>query len=157
MITAKRAAGLVTIGLVSGCGQASAELEPGLYEQHVQTEVTINRPGRAPEVQQGPMETQRLCIEQVVPDRLQTFLALPGEQDCTFDKAVWAEGKADIAGTCLAGDGGPPFKTSVTGTYLRAAFDVTLRMTAEVPEAAVDTNIHITARRVGDCPAKHGG
>lgn len=149
--------GLMAIGLLSGCGNAPAELEPGLYEQHFQNEVTVKRPGHPPETQQPALAAQRICIERIVPDRPETFLALPDGAKCTFAKAIWGEGKADIVGTCLAGDGGPPFQTSITGSYQNTAFDVALRMTTEIPEVAVDTTLKITAKRVGDCPANEGG
>lgn len=156
MILARLSVGLLAIGLFTGCGNAASELEPGLYEQHFRNVVIVKRPGHAPETQRSPMAAQRLCIERIVPDHPETFLALPDGAECTFDKAVWAEGKADIAGSCLAGDGGPPFETSVTGNYQRTAFDVALRMITEIPEVAVDMNLKITARRVGDCPTKDG-
>lgn len=148
---------VMAIGLFPGSGNAASELEPGLYEQHFQNEMIVKRPGHAPETQQPPMAAQRLCIERIAPDHPETFLALPDGAECTFDKAVWAEGKADIAGSCLAGDGGPPFKTSITGSYQRTAFNVALHMVTEIPEVAVDMTLNITARRVGDCPAKNGG
>jgi hypothetical protein len=143
-------------GLLSSYANAAGELEPGFYEQHFQNELIVKRPGHAPETQHPPLEAQRLCIERIAPDHPEIFLALPDGAECTFDKAVWAEGKADIAGSCLAGDGGPPFKTSITGSYRRTAFDVALRMVTEIPEVAVDMTLKITARRVGDCPAKDG-
>jgi hypothetical protein len=152
----KLSVAVMAIGLFSGYGNAASELELGFYEQHFQNELIVKRPGHAPETEQPSMAAQRLCIERITPDHPETFLALPDGVECTFDKAVWAEGRADIAGSCLAGDGGPPFKTSITGSYQRTAFDVALRMVTEIPEVAVDVTLKITARRVGDCPAKDG-
>ncbi|HWL46968.1 MAG TPA: DUF3617 family protein [Sphingomonadaceae bacterium] len=149
----RMAASLIAAGLLAGCN-APAELEPGLYEQRLQTEVILKRPGHAPETQRPPAETRQLCIERIVPDQPASFLALPDGAQCRFTHAVWADGKADIAGTCLAGDDGPPFKTRITGVYQRTAFDVALRMTAAIPEVAVDTTLSIAAKRVGACVAE---
>lgn len=149
----KLSVAVMTIALSTGYGHAAGELEPGLYEQQFQNELILNRPGQAPETQQPPMAAQRLCIERIAPDHPETFLALPDGAECTFDKAVWTDGKADIAGSCLAGDGGPPFQTSITGSYQRTAFDVALRMVTEIPEVAVDMTLKISAKRVGNCPA----
>lgn len=148
--------GLTAIGLLFNCSSVASELEPGLYEQHFQNEVIVKRPGHAPEAEWPPLAAQRLCIEQIMPDHPETFLALPDGAECTFDKAVWVEGKADISGSCLAGDGGPPFETSIRGSYQRTTFDVALRMVTKTPEVAVDMTLKIIARRVGNCPTKYG-
>lgn len=144
-------------GLLAGCGRGAAGLKPGLYEQRFQSSAIVERPGLPPRIEQRALEPRRVCIGTIAPDHPERFLALPAGARCRFFRAVWAKGKADIAGVCLTGAGSPPFHTSVTGVYRRTAFDVALRMTTRTPEIAVDTTLQIAARRLGACPAEKGG
>lgn len=171
------AAAFITIALLAGCSQAGdgnnmtasaagtggvpasggVAMQPGEWESTIQVSAA-NMPQMPPGVSMPGMQpiTARFCI---TPEQAANPNAdvLGGSRNaspagCTTENFSFAGGRISGTTTCNMGRG--TMRTAISGQFTPTTYEMTLQSSSDTGGAAANSEMRISARRIGDCPAR---
>lgn len=171
---------LVTIAMMAGCGQsgdggngaasatgasgapatggggsaAAVTMQPGQWESRAEV-VNVGSPqlppgATVPGVQ--PIVTRHcLTPQQAANPNAQTLTSNPVSTGCTTGNLTFANGR--IAGSAVCEVRGGTVQTTIEGQFTATSYEMTVKSRAEMGGTTTNSEMRVTARRLGDCPA----
>jgi hypothetical protein len=162
----RTAISLIALGTLAACGQSGASnqaagtsassasgassivaLQPGEWESQVQPAMTSPSPPGARQVK------VRFCItpEQAANPTAAAMTGDHGSSHCTMKDYSVAGGR--IHGTTTCNMGTSLVRMTSDGQYTATTYEMTIKSQIDVRGRSINNEMHVTARRVGDCPA----
>jgi hypothetical protein len=160
----RTAIGLIALGTLVACGQngggneaaggsassasSSVALQPGEWESQVQAaKASPSSPGMPP-------ATVRFCItpEQAANPNAAALAADHGSSDCTAKDYSMTGGRIRGTTVCNMKSGGS-IRMTTDGQYTATTYEMTIKSQIDVAGRSINSETHVKAQRVGDCPA----
>ena len=137
--------------LLAGASEGPV-LEPGLWE-------TVNRPGTATldgralsDLPLFEIQTERVCLSPEAAAAPAAFLAGDVAGECSLGKAVVADGRLDVSGSCPSEEGYEPGIIRMAGAVEGDSYEIAFETTSEKDNGRLGFTGTLSGRRVGDCP-----
>lgn len=176
----RKAAAFMTIAMLAGCSQgggdgngtaaapggsggsggataAGVTMQPGQWETRIEV-VNAEMPQLPPGVAVPGMQpmTARFCLtpEQAAnpsADVLGGGGRGANPAGCTTENYSVSGGR--ISGTSVCNMGGGTSRTTINGRFTATSYEMTMQSTSDIGGTSTNTEMRVTAQRVGDCPA----
>ena len=171
----RNAFGLIVLGTLGACGQSGdgngttgaagggtgplaggVMLQPGQWETTMQVEAA-NLPNLPPGVTPPTMQpiTTNICItpEQAANPAADAMAGNAQQQaGCRTENFSFANGR--IQGTSMCDRDGVRARSTISGQYTPTSYEMTMQTETEARGTSQSSTMRITARRIGDCPAR---
>jgi hypothetical protein len=160
----RTALSLIALGTLAACGQSgssnettagsasvassSVTLQPGQWESQVQlANASQPSPGQR-------AATVRFCItpEQAANPTAAAMAGDTGRSHCTMKDYSVAGGRIHGTTVCDMGTGGS-MRMTTDGTYTATTYAMTVKSQIDIRGRSINSETHVNAKRVGDCPA----
>lgn len=152
---------VIAIAACSG-GGSDAKMQPGEWEMKMEL-VDVKAEGLPPAMldamkqQMASQPAQKQCLTQEEVDNMSAEkLGGDNASGCQASNKQFGGGtiRADL--TCSGQNGGPNGTINMSGTYGATEMNMDIKSDIQAPgmPSKINTNMRITGRRIGDCPAK---
>ena len=141
-------------------GGGAVALQPGEWEMKMEV-VSVNAPGLPPAVaaqMKQPATVNRDCMTEEEAKGPKGDMFTGGQaNNCKQEGFTWSGGRIHGVTTCT--EPGGTGKTSMTmdGEYTAQSMDINMKTDTEARGVKMATEMRITGRRLGECPAGKAG
>ena len=141
-----------------GGGGSDVKLRPGQWEMKAEVQMP-GMPKEAADMMKGMTTTTTMCIsEQDVQHNQGNVFTGKKDSNCTSEGLEAKNGRIKGTVTCTGDAGQGKMKMEMEGSFQPESYDVTSKMDMEgVGGEGMKTETHVTAKRIGDCPANAKG
>jgi hypothetical protein len=142
-------------------GGGTVALQPGEWEMTMEM-VNMSAPNLPPaivaQMKRAPTVT-RDCVtpEEAKGPKPETFAAQQNGNNCKQEDFVWGAGRAHGKTSCTSANGSDKMVMTMDGTYTPQSMDMTLKSETQTHNVSMSSEMHMTGRRIGECPAGKAG
>jgi hypothetical protein len=137
-----------------GAGGSDVKLRPGQWEMHAEVEMP-GMPKEAADMMKGTVTTTKTCIsEQDVQRSDANIFTGKKDSNCKTEGFEAKNGRIKGTVTCTGDAGQGKMKMEMEGSFRPDSYEVRSKMDVEgVGGEGMKMETHVTAKRIGDCPA----